>query len=47
MRIVYLALTAGIFLLTVWNLWSEKDWRRQASAAMVALPLLLRILLIK
>jgi len=31
----------------VWELWTDKDWRRQATAAMVALPLLLRLLLIK
>jgi hypothetical protein len=47
MTLVYLAIAAGILGLTVWNLWTEKDWRRQASAAMVAVPLLLRLLLIK
>jgi hypothetical protein len=47
MTLVYLAIAAGVLVLTVWNLWTEKDWRKQASAAMVAIPLLLRVFLIK
>ena len=47
MKIVYLAIGASVLVLTVWNLWTEKDWRKQATAAMVAVPLLLRVLLIK
>ena len=47
MTILYLCIAAGVLALTVWNLWTEKDWRKQASAAMVAIPLLLRVLLIK
>jgi hypothetical protein len=47
MKIVYLAIAAGGLALTAWNLWTEKDWRKQATAAMVAVPLLLRVLLIK
>jgi hypothetical protein len=46
-KIVYLIISAAILVLTVWNLWTEKDWRRQAAAAMVAIPLLLRVFLIK
>ncbi|MDX9899781.1 MAG: hypothetical protein RBT62_12745 [Spirochaetia bacterium] len=47
MTILYLIIAAGILALTVWNLWTEKDWKKQASAAMVAIPLLLRVFLIK
>lgn len=47
MLYVYLAIAAAVLALTAWNLWTEKDWRKQATAAMVAVPLLLRVLLIK
>jgi len=47
MTYLYLAIAACMLALTVWNLWTEKDWRKQASAAMVAIPLLLRVLMIK
>lgn len=47
MTILYLIIAASILALTVWNLWTEKDWKKQASAAMVAIPLLLRVFLIK
>jgi len=46
-KLVYLTISAAILALTVWNLWTEKDWRKQAGAAMVAIPLLLRVFLIK
>ena len=45
--LVYLGIAAGVLGLTVWNLFTERDWRKQVSAVMVAVPLLLRILLIK
>lgn len=47
MTYLYLAIAAFVLGLTVWNLWTEKDWRKQAAAAMVAVPLLLRVLMIK
>lgn len=47
MLYVYLAIAAAVLALTVWNLWTERDWRKQVTAAMVALPLILRVLLIK
>ncbi|MCX7024369.1 MAG: hypothetical protein NT080_07095 [Spirochaetes bacterium] len=47
MKIAYLTIAAAVLALTAWNLWTEKDWRKQATAAMVAIPLLLRVLLIK
>ena len=47
MTAVYIALAATVLSLTVWNLWTEKDWRKQASAALVIIPLLLRVFLVK
>lgn len=47
MTLIYLAIAAVVLALSVWNLWTEKDWRMQCAAAMVALPLLLRVFLIK
>jgi len=47
MKILYMVIAAAILALTAWNMWTEKDWRKQATAAMVAVPLLLRVLLIK
>ena len=47
MTVVYVGIAAAILVLTLWNLWTEKDWRKQAAAAMVALPLLLRVLMVK
>lgn len=47
MTLVYIAIAAAILALTLWNLWTEKDWRKQAGAAMVAVPLLLRVLMLK
>lgn len=47
MTAVYIAIAAAVLTLTVWNLWTEKDWRKQAAAAMVAIPLLLRVLMVK
>ena len=44
---VYLAITAGVLALVTWNFITEKDWRKQAGAAMVIIPLLLRLFLIK
>jgi len=46
-KLAYLTISAAILALAVWNLWTEKDWRKQAAAAMVAIPLLLRVFLIK
>ena len=44
---VYLVITAGVLALIVWNFITEKDWRRKAGTAMVIVPLLLRLFLIK
>jgi hypothetical protein len=47
MTVIYLSLAAAMLGLVVWCLFREKDPARQITAAMVALPLLLRVLLIK
>ena len=44
---IYLLIAAGVLALVVWNFLTEKDWKKQASIAMVIIPLLLRVLLIK
>lgn len=47
MTAVYIAIAAAVLTLTIWNLWTEKDLRKQASAALVVIPLLLRVFLVK
>ena len=44
---IYLAITAAVLALTIWNFVTEHAWQLQAAAAMVSIPLLLRVLLIK
>ncbi len=47
MKLAYLTISAATLALAGSNLWTEKDWRKQAPAAMVAIPLLLRVFLVK
>ena len=44
---IYLIITAAVLAMIVWCFVTEKDWRKQLCAAMVIIPLLLRVLLIK
>jgi len=44
---IYLAIAAAVLVMSIWCFITEKDWRRQAAIAMVIIPLLLRVLLIK
>jgi hypothetical protein len=44
---IYLAITAAVLGLAVWRLLAEAKPTGQATAAMVIVPLLLRLLLIK
>ncbi len=44
---VYLAILAAVLALVVWALVSSKKWSFQATAAMVIVPLVLRLLMIK
>lgn len=45
--LVYRGLVLLILIFTVWNLFEEKNILNQANAALVVIPLLLRVLMIK
>lgn len=47
MMYIYLALVLYVLIMVVLNLLEEKDLMKQVNAALVILPLLLRILMIK
>jgi len=47
MFIIYLIITAAVLVMTTWCFVTEKDWRKQICAAMVIIPLLLRVFLVK
>lgn len=47
MKIIYRILVAIVLLLTVLNLYEEEDIMKQANNALVIIPLLLRVLMIK
>lgn len=47
MTLLYRILVALVLIFTVWNLFEEKDLKKQANAALVVIPLLLRVLMIK
>jgi len=47
MTIIYRLILALVLFLTVRSCFREKDFWRQATAALVIIPLLLRLLLIK
>ncbi|MFC2095643.1 hypothetical protein ACFLSW_04315 [Candidatus Bipolaricaulota bacterium] len=44
---IYQAITVGVIGLVMWNLMREKRLVEQMAAALVLLPLLLRVLMIK
>ena len=44
---IYWLITATVALGLVREIWRGRDWRGQAVAALVLLPLLLRVLLVK
>jgi len=44
---IYLALVLYVLIMVVLNLLEEKDLMKQVNAALVIIPLLLRILMIK
>jgi hypothetical protein len=44
---IYLAIVAVVLALTVWCLLTERTLRGQLNAALIVVPLLLRLLLIK
>jgi len=47
MMYIYLAIAAYILVMVVLNLFQEKEIPKQLNAALVVIPLILRILLIK
>jgi hypothetical protein len=47
LKIIYILIAAVVLLLTVIDLFSEKNWKKQLTHIIVIVPLLLRILLIK
>lgn len=47
MTLIYRALVAIVMVFTVWNLFDEEDIMKQANNALVVIPLLLRVLMIK
>ena len=47
MMYIYLALVLYVLVMVVLNLLEEKDLMKQVNAALVIIPLLLRILIIK
>lgn len=47
MTLIYRTLVAIVLIFTVWNLYDEDDIKKQANNALVIIPLLLRVLMIK
>ena len=47
MTLIYRILVGIVLLLTIWNLFDEEDVMKQANNALVVIPLLLRVLMIK
>jgi len=44
---VYLIIAAGVLALIIWNFITEEKWVNKLSTAMVIIPFLLRLFLIK
>ncbi len=47
MTLIYRVLVAMVLIFTIWNLYEEEDMMKQANNALVIIPLLLRVLMIK
>lgn len=47
MTLIYRILVAVVMIFTIWNLFDEENVMKQANNALVIIPLLLRILMIK
>ncbi|MBE0635004.1 hypothetical protein IH601_03310 [Candidatus Bipolaricaulota bacterium] len=47
MTIIYQVITASVILLVGWNLFREKRLVEQMATALVLIPLILRVLMIK
>lgn len=44
---IYRGIVALVLVFTLVNLFEEKDWLKQCTAALVTIPLILRMLMIK
>ncbi len=47
LKFIYLIIAAVVLLLTVIDLFHEKNWKKQLTHLIVIIPLLLRVFLIK
>ncbi len=47
MTFLYQAITAGVIVFAIWNLFRERRLAEQMGIALVLIPLLLRVLMIK
>lgn len=47
MTVLYLVILGAVLALVIWNLFTEKRLLNQINAAMIIVPLLLRLLMIK
>lgn len=47
MTLIYRILVLLVLIFTIWNLFDEDDIKKQANNALVIIPLLLRVLMIK
>ena len=47
MTLIYRGIVAMLLLLVVWHMFDEKDIKTQALSALVVIPLVLRVLMIK
>jgi len=45
--LIYRLIVAFVLILTVWNLFTEENLHKQMNAALVVIPLILRVLMIK
>ncbi|NLM45128.1 MAG: hypothetical protein GX201_14155 [Clostridiales bacterium] len=45
--LIYRLIVAFVLFLTLWNLFTEKTLNKQMNAALVIIPLILRVLMIK
>lgn len=47
LTVIYQGIIALLMVFILWNMWRERDMGNQAIAAMVIIPLLLRLIMIK
>lgn len=47
LTLIYRALIALVLVFVVWNIWKDEDIRNQANGAIVIIPFILRLLMIK